>query len=85
MLLCISYEALPRFRTVQCFDSKNNLKKRSKQIINGLSHASRPNICIEHSIFFKEKQQSTCIICDSPLYFWNVPTRYPLVTDNLYI
>ena len=28
--VCISYEALPRFRIVQCFDSKNNKKKRSK-------------------------------------------------------
>ena len=60
-----------RYLVLELFNAliQRTIKKRSKQIINGLPQASRPNICIEHSELFKDKQKCTCIICDSPLYF----------------
>ena len=66
-----------RYLVLELFSAliQRTIAKRSKQIINGLSQASRPNICIEHSkqqrYLFKEKQKCTLIlvICDSPLYF----------------
>ena len=72
-----------RYLVLELFSAliQRTIEKRSKHIINGLSQASRPNICIEHSkqqrYLVKEKQKCTRIICDSPLYFFNVPTRFP--------